>query len=231
VLFPDLLQKFKRGDAISKSTINSLSRGIRDDIVREIMSDLVFQSINAAMYGLSYLTDREIDFDLIEAANRMKRRPEATTVLDGFEHALPFVHHVPLKQLVELRMTDGEAFQVYRDSLSRALREYHLNGKSARETFDEVVRPEIHKMDLALKRSRRATWNSARSTAIITTALITVGLVSGLINPSVAAVVAGVGGLHGATSLLKKANSLLLDPQAVERNPFYFLWQAKKLSR
>jgi hypothetical protein len=81
------------------------------------------QNYYAAKWGTNYLTQREIDLDIInrcESKPRLIARPLPPTLLS---HALPVVDDVEITKILQLRKAESAAFDVYRDALTRALKQ------------------------------------------------------------------------------------------------------------
>src|SRR5439155_21931290 len=131
--------------------------------------------------------------------------------------------------LVALRQKDGAAFQVYRDSVSRVLRELtSRDAKKARQAFQDVVLPHLSDIDLALSNAKKVARRKIATNVAIGTGLVAVGLTTGLLPPNVGQIIASLGGLQAGANALQGMIELLAEPEAVRQNKYYFLWKARR---
>jgi hypothetical protein len=138
---------------------------------------------------------------------------------------------VPLRVLLKLRRDEAEAFAVYRDTLRLALREVEKNGVAKAKTIlNDVVQPELHKLDLIVRRNRRRMLSAAARDALFATGAITIGLATGFIAPGVADAVAALGGIKYGVDTVRNVNSAFVEPEGVQKHPYYFLWKATKMA-
>jgi hypothetical protein len=204
-------------------------RNIVDDLTHSVLDDSVQHSVVSAWYGIHYLTNRSIDFTVLQAANSPDQQSFTRAVAEGFTHALPTLEVVNLDQLLKLRRAEGESFRVYRDALSRVLRdlrpadEHHI-----RQAFEDVIRPELNKIDLVVRNERHRIARSLKTNVILGAGVVSVGLSAGLFAPDAGKLLAELGGFGFALGALNKLNQLFEEPALIRENNFYFLWRATR---
>lgn len=206
--------------------------GIVDSDISEIIDDIVRQNYYTNMCGTSYLTHRDLDLEVIRSFEGSSK-PRVTSPVSPtiFSHFLPIIGEVSLEKVVRLRRAEGAAFELYRDAISKALRKNKkMPLRQQVEFFDDIVRPEIAKIDSAVRRSRKLLVKSLTQDMIVATGAIGIGLFSGLLPPEIGAAAVGLGSLHYSPQFVKKLTELCAEPKKAAESRYYFLWKAKKLA-
>jgi hypothetical protein len=202
---------------------------IVDDLTHRVLDDLVQHSVVSAWYGIHYLTNRSIDFTVLQAANSPDRQSFTRAVAEGLTHALPTLEAVNLDRLLKLRRAEGESFRVYRDALSRVLRDLHpADERHIRQAFEDMIRPELNKIDLVVRNERQRIARSLKTNAILGAGIVSIGLSAGLFAPDAGKLLAEFGGFGFALSALNKLNQLFEEPMSIRENNFYFLWRVTR---
>ena len=211
--------------------------GFPHRLTQPIVNDLLLQNLYATQ-GFHYLTDREIDFEVVSAVNDPETTDKSHAMLAGLSHSVPLIPDADLSALVKLRANEGEAFRVYRDKLNGVLGELQsessLTESRVKQALQDAIEPELNKMDQVVRENKRLLVGQLRQDVVFGAGMVSVGLFSGLLPTNVGQVFAGLGGFRFVTSLLEKANSLAKEPSDVRKNSCYFLWKAmggKKRSR
>ena len=159
--------------------------------------------------------------------SHLRKVPEIADVL--IRITLPSLSHVPIKDLISLRVAEGDAFLACRSALTKAAREIVANnrasspGAAAAEIAQDIIEPELAKLR---QRLLSATRTLKRKTAV-SIALAGISTLFGLLlgaSPITAACAGGAGFLlSGAGSA---ASKYLDEKQAVEISDMFFLWKA-----
>jgi hypothetical protein len=207
--------------------------GLGRNEIGHIYDDLVQQNYYGNLAGVNYLTQRDIDLDIIRKASvnsGSNKFPPATTPT-AFSHALPVVDHIEVRRILALRRAEGAAFAVYREALLKGLNQKKLTLRQQAEFFRDVIQPEIAKIDLAVRKSKKLLVKSLAQDVVIAAGGIAIGLFSGLLPPNVGTAAVGLGGLHYSRQFVKKLTELCAEPQKAMDNRFYFLWRVKRLAR
>jgi hypothetical protein len=130
---------------------------------------------------------------------------------------------------VNLRQAEGAAFEIYRDTVTKALRKNRkLTASQQVEFFNDVIRPEIAKIELAVRRSRKLLIRSIISDVIVASGAVGIGLFSGLLPPAIGTAALGLGSLHYSPKFVRKLIDLSAEPNAAANNKYYFLWKITK---
>ncbi len=145
---------------------------------------------------------------------------------------MPIIPNADLSSLVDLRDAEQEAFAVYRDALSEAMSAgEHCDITNLRSAFDDLVRPELNKLDYAIKNSRRKLKLKVGQDLIYGTAFVGLGLFGGFLPSNIGEIIGALGGYHYTTDLGQKMKQLLSEPEVVRENKFYFYWKAREMSK
>lgn len=203
--------------------------GISRRLTQPIVDDLLMQNLYA-IQGFHYLTDREIDFEVLAAVNDPVTTENSHALLSGLSHTVPLIRDATISSLVKLRCNEGEAFRVYRDKLNNVLRDLQsestLTEARVRQAFQNAIEPELNKMDRVVRENKRLLIGQLRQDMVFGAGAVSVGLFSGLLPSTVGQVFAALGGFKIVTGMLEKTNELVKEPSDVRKNSCYFLWKA-----
>jgi hypothetical protein len=225
-LEPNIERKLEKFESIKLSKKDLLRLGIIDDYVHPIINDIAVQNWCANIYGTNYVTNRMMDFELISSDPELEIYNKK--LLNNFSHYVPIISDTTLSKLVKFRQEEGEAFLVYRDALSSALK----NAISSRsnefnQIFNDIVQPEINKINLSVKKSRHLLWNSLFSDMILSSGFISIGMFSGILPHDVSQIVTALGGFKFISTMKDKLGDLVSEQADITANKFYFLWKMK----
>jgi len=229
----DAFSEFVIKKATRKSSLFSKKElqkyALVETLVDPIMSDLTIQSYYSEVYGTQYVTDNEVDFDILSTLNSSKVNTLSAALAEGFSHSVPYLSDIEISRLLELREKEGESFNVYRDSFSKAIQSVtDPDIDKVRQAFNDIVRPDLNNIELTIKNSRKLLWGSVTKDLVFGAGFITVGLFTGLLPPNIGEIVAAVGGFNYIAGSLDKIIQLGQEPSEIRSNKYYFLWKAKK---
>jgi hypothetical protein len=233
-------------EAIAKRATDPLKLSLRDarttrilvSEIDRIIDDISTQNATASTFNCQYITDRAIDLELMDLVSNKSAKSFTRASSLALTHPLAFVDKVPLDRLLKFRKQDGEAFRVYRDSVRQVLA--RAPGKTEaelREALDDEIRPELNRIDMAIKSSRKLLASSALTDLTVTLASVSIAAFSGLLPHSlgipdnVVNLGAAVGGWQGVKGLASKAASLRAAPKEVSENKYAFLWKVRSESK
>ncbi|MEG0486215.1 MAG: hypothetical protein RR576_12290, partial [Oscillospiraceae bacterium] len=129
----------------------------------------------------------------------------------------------------KLRCQDGESFKVYRDSINKLLANISTYDSKDIANFQrDVIIPEINKMDLTIKNSRKAILGSTAFDFAFWNASISIGIFSGLLPLKAAPILGAVGGLSTIKDIASKAKDCIFSNNSIKNENFYFLWKLLK---
>jgi hypothetical protein len=218
-----LVRQQKRGGRLTQKERRHY---LSTSFVKPIIQDVVQQSVFAAGYNLTYLTDRSADFVAFRSLLNEPERHVSRVLTDAVTHSVPTLQELTIKDLLRIRRTEGAAFKVYRDSLRRLLGTKDVQkGNHVKEAFNDLVSPELHKIDAVVEKEQRRRRPRLVTDLLIGYALIGVGYFTHLLPELLQA--SGPFQVDAAHQL----RNLFTEPADARNNPFYFLWKADKKAR
>jgi len=202
------------------------------DHMSPMLNDIIRHTYLSDKYSISYLTRREVDFEIIQALNDEESERRNMALYQAFLHHLPFLQEVPIRKLITLRQNEGEAFQVYRNALTTALRRSSSTGDAdLRELFNDVVGTEIARMEQTIKSSKKFLTGSLAVDLVVASAAVGVGLFTGVLPKELGNLLSFGGALKFATEVKSKIEQVSKDSLAIRKNDYYFLWRLKKIAQ
>jgi len=91
----------KKSPFLSQKEIQKF--GILNSLAGPIMSDLTIQNYYSEMYGVQYISDSEVDFELLSTMNHSKVNTLSNALAEGLSHSVPYLSDVEISKLLELR--------------------------------------------------------------------------------------------------------------------------------
>ena len=204
---------------------------VQTAFIRPIIDDLRGQGMYSWLLGTSYLTNRSLDYEFLRRVDVTSGRHGLGRVAIAMEHALPVVDGAPLQALLELRQAEPEAFRTYRSAFAETLRQHEGEPHEMRAIFDRVVRPELDRLDLEVKKIKKLVSAKVREKLIFGSGTLTIGLALGAVLPDVGSIIASLGGLKYGVEILEELNKTQKEPIEAMDNPYYFLWRAQVRAR
>lgn len=205
---------------ISLNPNDILSLGISDLLINNAYEDVFKNFIYEKSSNISYLTDRRIDFSLLNYVNG-----ESNSNFNLLDHSLSILPNVKISDIIELRMKEGESFKVYRDKLNKELRKLDNPTKSEAIDFQrDIIQPEINKMNLTLKNNKKFLMRNLKQELIFWSSTISVGMLSGRISNDMTSVLGTLGGASTLYHLYNDYREMNSD-SSIKNEPFYFLWK------
>ncbi|UPL50808.1 hypothetical protein [Hymenobacter sublimis] len=199
--------------------------GLINEFVHPIIDDLLTQNYYSNIYNSSYLTDREIDSTLIQDKNKSILNKKFTSSLS---HHIPHIPNVPLDNLINLRKKEGEAFQVYRDSLTNFLSNSKENDTNLKEAFRDEILPEINKMNQSIKSAKKIIVADLVKDIIVGTTFVSIGLFSHFLPENIGQIVAGLGGINYLSKFGDNTKKLTNIESEIRNNKYFFVWKLRQ---
>jgi hypothetical protein len=203
--------------------------------VERVVSDVFNQLSFATTHRARPITNRRIDADLARAALATVEEPLGARAFDALAHPVEFIHNVSIESLCLLRRREPEAFEVYRDAVTLALKQAGKEDEGKmRQAVNDIIRPELNRIAQKLRTSRKALGLSLATDVAVTAGAASIALLSGMLSSSfeipagLAEVGAAIGGWSGIKGIVSKAPQLFGPNKEVMENPYYFLWKARE---
>ena len=200
--------------------------------IEPILSDLIFQNFSAKRNFTNFLTDNEFFTEIMQTLNRSEINPLSRSLMNGFSHNLPIITNTNIANLLKLRKNEGESFIVYRDAITKALNEgLSFRPRDVNNIFNDIVLPEINKIELTFKNSKKILYNSIKKDLVVSSGFIGIGLFSGILTPHLSEMLLALGGYNFVNSTANKIYKIFNEPEEVKNSSYYFLWKATKFKK
>ena len=214
----------KKSKKIAKKHLNK--SGLLSHFVYPIINDLSFQNWFNNGFGQNYITDREIDLELINKLNKNKNANNSQKITNGLKHALPTLANARIEDLLRVRKNETDAFVVYRNSMNALLDNgKDLSEKDMVQIIDDVIKPQIDKIQLTLSSTKKSIKGKATGEVIIGSGIISFALFSGLLSPEMASGITTLAGFHNSYKIGKGIWDYKSSEAQIRDNNYFFLWK------
>lgn len=224
---PDVVQRRidsgQLTDRILPEGIRSL--GFSDLLFNEVGTDIKYFCVENRQINYSYLTNRDIDFDILNYVGASESQVGNYQALNGLAHTLPSFEFSNVNRIIKLREHNQDIFDRYRKAITSALNEIGgINSQADSETlYHDIIEPEVEKIDNLVKDSRK----NLLSDAVCVGCTFSLGALASSYTPSIPAWIVG-----GLTSVLSPSASIpdvwkrwSDQKELIQSNNYYFLWK------
>lgn len=232
---PNILKKLLRDGKMAVSRSLQKELGAHKAMASDVVNNTLYGLIAANSYEAPLVTHNPLHIsclnELTGDAKLVDRNNIAYEVLTSH---VPFLPDISLKNLLKLRYREKECFILYRAALNRTINEFKCSGSgftkhNAKELYGDVLAPELARMDRKVKQATKDLRTTAGRAVVSTVGAISFGLYAGVINPSAAPIVAGIG-LAKVASDIVKVMATGDGEKAIANEGMYFLWKTKQLA-
>lgn len=123
-----------------------------------ILHGLLLQNTVSQLTGANYLSSRPLDMQIAGHLNTPSANLKSNALLGGFEHGVPFIQDVPIRNLVRLRQENEEHFYVYRDAVTSTLKQLKdPTPREVQEALADTVMPEVRRLNALVSDLKRGT--------------------------------------------------------------------------
>ena len=199
--------------------------GFSDDFSSPIINDLMIQNYYANTFNSHYLTTRKIDSLLIANNQNKSKISFSDKVSQSLNHKVPFLPTSSLNDLIKLRSSEGEAFQLYRSSLTKFLSSITSKDYNLKEAFRDEIEPELIKINQTIKKTRKSILNDLVKDTLVGSTFVSIGLFTNFLPQAAGAIVTGVGGINYLDKFGNNIKKLSTIKSEVRENKYYFIWK------
>jgi hypothetical protein len=208
---------------------NEISRfGLRDHQIDLCVDDILEYDFYPSLNASTYLTNRQFDVDLIEAAKANNEDALMTHHIPAF-HEVPFLQDILIEDVIKLRQKEESSFKAYRNVVAKI-----VNSRDATEAAKyakvELI-PALDNISNIItqnqKHYRALTGKKITKRTIVAAAGIgAANLLNIPIQASISAL--GVAGLFSVQDILDDLKAGKDIPIDAKVDPYYFLWGIKQ---
>jgi hypothetical protein len=224
---PDWLPKKRR---YNKDGMIVVRNPLKEQMVQEIFADIADNITFFLAYGLKrnarFLSDMPGETDFLELINHDEELDAKSSVLRQLEHSVPVLMNLPFATILRVRNEEKEAFDSYRDAvtkMSAEILETKISRRHAREMMHDAIEPELKRMKKELKAYRKIQTRRLLTAGAGIAAAVLLGAYAGM--PTVtAAALGGAAAWVGAETLANAADAACTHgPEFKQKNDLYFL--------
>jgi hypothetical protein len=202
---------------------------VLDLIIGPIVNDLSTQEWHSALNGTSYLCDNKTHMKMASKVNSKAYAANSDVFEKSLEHYLPAIYSKDPSVILDLRLSEEEAFSVYRDKLNKFMQESSSWSEvEVSKIFRDQLLPEINLIKKKVKDWKSNAREGIAQKLLFSTATVSIGLYEGLLPANIGEIVTAVGGASAVAGTLMEYNKTLREKQEARKNDFYFLWQASQ---
>ncbi|MBV1871037.1 MAG: hypothetical protein KUG83_00695 [Gammaproteobacteria bacterium] len=202
---------------------------ILDQIIGPIVNDLSTQEWHSALNGTSYLCDNKTHMKVASKINNKVYAANSDVFEKSLEHYLPAIYSKDPSAILDLRLSEEEAFAVYRDKLNKFMQESSSWGEvEVSKIFRDQLLPEINLIEKKVKDWKSNAREGIAQKLLFGTATASFGLYEGLLPANIGEIVTAIGGATAVAGTLMEYNKTLKEKQEARKNDFYFLWQVSQ---
>jgi hypothetical protein len=202
----------------------------KEFMVHEIFADMGDNISFFLAYGLKrkakFLSDMPGETYFLTLFNHDEKLDAKSIALEELQHSVPVLMNLPLATIVRVRKQEKEAFDSYRDAVTKMSAEIltkAVSKRQAREMMRDAIEPKLKDMKKELKTYRKVQTRRTLAGLATTVAGVLLGAFAGM--PTVAAgAVTGTSALVGGRMLAEAATTACSHgPEFKQKNDLYFL--------
>ena len=200
-------------------------------------NDAFLQTYFGAAFNARYVTDSVGEgqfFQMLYGGDQLARK--TASLCAHLSHTVPIMTEVPVRKVLDLRRSEPEAFQTYRSTLTKIVKE-HASGRAsvteteAREIYTDLLKPRLDELENQATNLRKSQLKKGLTKVVATFAVIGVGIYGGILPAHLAELVKAIGGFSVTKDLAETIGALQRNPTEIRNNNLYFLLRLKQAGR
>lgn len=216
---------------LSKKMVYEMQLDIQ--LTDRVFQNVVFELLASHCLNTRYVTERPIEISLLNdiTTNGIVRERDQI-IRDHLTCLVPFIQDASASSILKLRKAEQEAFLRFRQALNRAVDASLVSAKftsaDAQQVYQDILRPELSKLDARIKVSRAALLRDTSIKIGAWTAAIGIGLYTGIV-PSELVLAAKALGLTKIVADLSEGILKNSRPDSeIKGADMYFLWKVRQ---
>jgi hypothetical protein len=220
---------------VSPSTIRN--RKLLLPFFMAMANDALLQGYFGAVHDARYVTDLAGELEFYQLLNKRDILAERTASLCArLTHTVPLMSEIPIEKVMKVRREDPEAFQNYRSTLTGIVKNHVHAGhvvsdREAKEIYIDLLKPQLDALQAKAVTMNRAQIRKGALKVAATTAIMGLGIYTGLLPSEIAPLVKAVGGLNVARDIVETIASIKDEPAEVRNHNLYFLMRLRQISK
>jgi hypothetical protein len=196
-------------------------------------NDAFLQTYFGSAFNARYVTDLEGEAEFFKLLHERDELARQTAALCArLTHSVPLFMEAPVSTVLRLRREEPEAFQSYRTALTGIVKKY-VKGKSisdseARDLYLDLLKPELDALQAKATNVRRGQLRIGVLKVAAASALIGVGIYSGVLPSHLTDLVKTIGGFSVAKDLAETLAAAQKNPTEIRNHNLYFLLRLRQ---
>jgi hypothetical protein len=201
--------------------------GLLSELNFDIYNNIIFGNYYSLTYGTQNLTDNQFEFEM---NNQYKNRNTNDYIIDIFEQSIPFLLDVGVSDILELRYSENDSFENYREAVKKAVNEVKNleNSIQKAEAFSDIIRPGILQVENKIKSIRSSLFKILKRDILIAGGSLYLASNNTLFDPNITNYISVLGGLASIGDIISTSKNIISPENLVKEEPLYFLWKLKK---
>jgi hypothetical protein len=200
----------------------------------QVANDALLQTYFGAAFDARYVTDsggESAFFNLLYGEEQLARQTAALCA--QLSHVVPLMADVPVETILKVRREEPDAFQSYKSTLSRIVRDYAAKDKSvgvaeAKEIYLDLLKPQLDALQVQAANLRRTQLKKGILKVAASSALIGLGIYSGILPSQLTDLAKAIGGFSVAKDLAETLSALEKNPTEIRNHNLYFLLRLRQ---
>ena len=203
-------------------------------LFQDIANDALLHAYFGPLFNARYVTDNGGEaefFQVLNARDRLGMR--SAELCARLTHVVPMFQDVPLHAVLKLRRDEPEAFESYRSTLTKIVRDHVRDGKGvssseAKDIYLDLLKPELNALETTAKNLRRARMKESVLKVAAASTVVGLAVYGGLPSTQLLDFIKTVGGISVAKDLAEILGALQKNPTAVRNHNLYFMLRVKQ---
>lgn len=231
---PRWLKKVQSRGSMKLSTEAVRRHKLLLHIFGRMANDAFLQSYFGAPFDARFVTDSIGESEFFDALYRRDVLARRTAALCAqLSHDVPLMADTPIEVILKLRREEPEAFANYRAALTDIVKSYAGKAKAvstaeAKEIYLDLLKPKLDALDVQAKNLRKTQTKKSLLKVGAASALVGLGIYTGVLPAEIAALVKTIGGFSVARDLADALGAIERNPTEVRNNNLYFLLRLKQ---
>lgn len=195
-----------------------------------VVDNLFYQEWHSTFHGTKHLTDDELHLKYSRLINDHNTSIISSALVEGLKHSLPVAFSKDIAEILKIRESEKEAFEVYRDKVNKLVKDLPSHKpKDFGEIFNDTIVPEINVINKQISDRKKSIRSSVSEKMLFGLGTVTVGLYSGIIPQDIGNIIAAIGGCKCVADTLSEYNKSFKEDQEARKNDLFFLWKINKI--
>jgi|GEM_PF-5092005 len=221
--------KSRRKPRLTASHLLAWRKSVVKQLFHRLAYDVTIQQYFTASNKATYLTDMLGEAQVLSLLNESEENESRNALFaKHLLHTVPLLNEVPIDIAIKLRKEEPDAFELYRTTIAKIIRECskenpRLSEKDAKKVSSDILEPGLARLRIQANSIRRAGRKKLAAKILGSSAVIGMGLYAGVFPPNLA----GVLTMAGTVTLLSQIGEAIAliekNPAEIKSHDLYFL--------